>query len=76
MGRCPAPFYREEQAMPDFEKKLKWAAESQELEPDDELTRLLSGSGEGELDEDDLDLVAAAGRADLDRFWERINRKE
>ena len=58
--------------MPEFEQKVKWIAESQELAPDDKLTRLLEGSAEDELSVDDLDFVSAAGGSDYQRFLARL----
>lgn len=63
--------------MPDFEKKLKVIAESQELAPADKLTRLLEGGEENdELSLDELDLVSAAGGAAYQRFLDRLKDKD
>lgn len=63
------------ESMPDLEKKLTLIAESQELAPDDKLTRLLEGEEE-ELSLDELDFVSAAGGgADYQRFLDRLNGK-
>lgn len=62
--------------MLDLEQKWKLILESQELVPDDDLTRRLGGGGEEELSEDDLDFVSAAGSASYQRFLERLGGKD
>lgn len=62
--------------MSDFEKKLTAIAESQELAPDDALTRLLEGGrDEDELSLDELDFVSAARGETYQRFLDRLKGK-
>lgn len=52
---------------------MKLIAETQELAPDDRLTKMLSEVSEDELSEEDLDQVWAASKPDYARFWDRLN---
>lgn len=54
--------------MKKIEDIMKLIAQSQELEPEDELTELIGA--DDELSEDEMDLVSAAGAGapDMERF--------
>lgn len=56
-----------------MEKFIKKIADTQSFEPDDKLTDAVKKYGKDELDEESLDLVCAAVKADYQEFIKRIN---
>jgi len=52
----------------DFEKIISFVFASEEISPNDKLTRQIQSVQEDELSQEDLELVAAAGTPHYDKF--------
>ena len=52
----------------DFEKIISFVFASEEISPNDKLTRQIQSVQEDELSQEDLELVAAAGIPYYDKF--------
>lgn len=51
-----------------MDKLLKLLSKTEEISPNDELSKLISAETDNELSEDMLDMVSAASGADYARF--------